>query len=156
MTNTTQKKQLVLPGYSFGNVVDNIFNNTMRRFLDGNLWDTDTPGNKGTVPVNVRETEKHYEVDVIAPGCSKEDFRLQVEDKELTISFTKNDQKREESENAGWARYEYIQRSFSRSFTLDETIDTGNIQASYKDGILNVILPKNEKAKPNSRLIEVN
>src|SRR5687767_15232047 len=117
MTNAMQK---VKPGYGLENVVDNIFNNTMRRFFDGNLWDTDTARNSGTVPVNVRETGDQYEVDVIAPGCRKEDFKIQIQANELIISFSHNEEKKQENEKAGWVRNEYVQRSFSRSFTLDD------------------------------------
>ena len=147
--------QKVKPGYGLENVVDNIFNNTMRRFFDGNLWDTDTARNSGTVPVNVRETEHQYQVDVIAPGCRKEEFKIQVQANELVISFNHNEEKKEENEKAGWVRNEYVQRSFTRSFTLDDTVDTQNITATYRDGILQVTLPKNEKAKPVSLSIDV-
>jgi HSP20 family protein len=143
------------PQYGLENVVDNIFNNTMRRFFDGNFWDTDTARNLGTVPVNVRETETQYEVDVIAPGCRKEDFNIQVKAGELLISFSHNEEKSENNKENGWVRNEFVQRSFSRSFTLDDTIDTGRISAQYLNGILQIILPKNEKAKPVSIAIDV-
>jgi len=152
MTNAMQK---VKPGYGLENVVDTIFNNTMRRFFDGNLWDSDTNRNLGTVPVNVRETENQYQVDVIAPGCRKEDFKIQIQVHELIISFNHNEEKKEENEKAGWVRNEFVQRSFSRSFTLDDTVDTEKISAAYTDGILRITLPKNEKAKPVFLSIEV-
>ena len=154
MTNAIQKIKGT-PGYGLENVVDNIFNNTLRRFFDGNLWDVDSPVNRGTVPVNVRETENQYEVDVIAPGCRREDFSIQVQANQLMVSFNHSEEKKEENEKAGWVRNEFIQRSFNRSFTLDETVDTTKITASYRDGVLQVILPKNEKAKPVSIAIDV-
>lgn len=154
MTNAIQRSKTT-PGYGLENVVDNIFGNTMRRFFDGNLWDTDTPTNMGSVPVNVRETENQYEVDVIAPGCRKEDFNIMVHANELVISFNQGKDNKEQDEKAGWVRNEYVKRSFSRSFTLDDTVDTAKISAGYKDGILQVVLPKNEKAKPVSIAIDV-
>lgn len=154
MTNSIQKNK-TLPGYGLENVVDNIFNHTLRRFFDGNLWDTGNARNTGTVPVNVRETEQQYELDVIAPGCRKEDFSIQVQAGELQISFQQQDEMREKQEKAGWVRNEYILRSFSRSFSLDHTIDTGKISAHYLDGILRVILPKNELAKPRAIAVDV-
>jgi HSP20 family protein len=153
MSNAIQKRD-VTPDYNFGNIVDNIFHNSMRRFFDSNLWDSETPST-GTVPVNVRENEKQYEVDVIAPGCKKEDFQVQIQKNQLIISFTHDEKKNEENEKAGWVRNEYLQRSFSRSFTLDDTIDFGHISAEYRDGILQVILPKNEKAKSISKVVQV-
>ncbi len=154
MTNAMQKTRNS-NGYRFENVVDNIFNNSLRRFFDGNLWDTDTAATKGTVPVNVKESENQYELDVIAPGCKKEDFNIQVLHNELIISFNHNEEKREENEKTGWVRNEFVQRSFNRSFTLDDTVDVSNITAGYNNGILQIILPKNEKAKPVSVSIDV-
>jgi len=154
MTNTMQKRNGSNPN-ELGTVVDNIFNNTLRRFFDGNLWDIDGSINTGNVPVNVRETDQQYEVDVIAPGCRKENFKVQVEKNTLQISLNHDEPKTQTGEKAGWVRNEYIQRSFSRHFTLDETVDTANISAEYTDGILRIVLPKNEKAKPRLLAIEV-
>jgi HSP20 family protein len=154
MTNAMQKTKNS-NGDRLENVVDNIFNNSLRRFFDGNLWDMETTGSKGTVPVNVRETENQYEVDVIAPGCRKEDFDIQVLSNELIISFNHSEDKKEQNEKAGWVRNEYSQRSFTRRFTLDETVDSSKITASYTNGILQIVLPKNEKAKPVSISIDV-
>lgn len=153
MTTTIAKRQNGNPSVSFGNVVDNIFQNSLRRFFDDNFWDTDAPLTTGSVPVNVRETEQHYEMDVVAPGCRKEDFKIEINDNLLTVSFNHT----EENKNAktGWVRNEYLRRSFSRSFTLDDTVDVNRISASYTDGILQLVLPKNEKAKKISRNITI-
>jgi HSP20 family protein len=56
---------------------------------------------------------------------------------------------------AVWVRNEYVQQSFSRSFTLDDTVDVNKINATYTDGILHLTLAKNEKAKKVSKNIEV-
>jgi HSP20 family protein len=154
MTNVMQKNK-VNGGYRLDAVVDNIFNHSLRRFFDGNLWDSENALTAGTVPVNVRETEQQYEVDVIAPGCKKEDFRIQVLANELSISFNCNDEKKEENERSGWVRNEFVQRSFTRSFALDDTVSTDKINARYEDGILKLVLPKNEKAKPRLLAIDV-
>jgi HSP20 family protein len=150
-----QKRQQETPAYSFGNVVDNIFNHSLRRFFDENFWDVDRPLTSGSVPVNVRESEKHYELDVIAPGCKKEDFTINLEKNVLSISFNHNAQKQESDEKKGWVRNEFVQQSFNRSFTLDDTVEPNAIEATYADGILRIRLPKSEKAKQQSRKIEV-
>jgi HSP20 family protein len=155
MTPTIAKRQNGNPSVNFGNVVDNIFQNSLRRFFDDNFWDTDVHLATGRVPVNVRETDQHYEMDVIAPGCRKEDFTLRVDDNALTITFTRKDENKEQNEKTGWVRNEYTLHSFSRSFTLDDTVDVNNIDAMYMDGILRLKLPKNEKARKVSRHIEV-
>lgn len=153
MTTTIAKRQNGNPSVSFGNVVDNIFQNSLRHFFDDNFWGS-MPGT-GSVPVNVRETEQQYELDVIAPGCRKEDFKIGIEDNLLTISFNHQEQNRSQNEKEQWVRNEYSLRSFARSFTLDETVDVNKINATYTDGILRLVLPKNEKAKKLSRTVEI-
>jgi HSP20 family protein len=155
MTTAIVKRQNGSPSVSFGSVVDNIFQNSLRRFLDDNFWDTDASLTGGSVPINVRETNLQYEMDVIAPGCRKEDFAINVENNTLTISFAHKDEPKEQNEKAGWVRNEYVQQSFTRSFTLDETVDVNKITAAYKDGILQLILPKNEKAQKWVKNIEI-
>ncbi|MFT3703067.1 MAG: Hsp20/alpha crystallin family protein [Agriterribacter sp.] len=155
MTTAIAKKQNGNPSVSFGNVVDNLFQNSLRRFLDDNFWESDLRVSTGSVPVNVRETEQQYELDVVAPGCRKEDFQLNIQDNLLTIAFHHKEDKQTQDQKAGWVRNEYLQRSFSRTFTLDDTVDVSKIQATYTDGILRLILPKNEKAKQISRRIEI-
>jgi len=155
MTTAMTKRQNGQQPATFGNVVDNIFQNSLRRFFDDNFWESNSRLTTGSVPVNVRETEQQYEMDVIAPGCRKEDFKIRISDNVLTISMEHKEEHREQSGKHGWVRNEYLQQSFSRSFTLDDTVDTGNINASYNDGILRLVLPKNEKAKSISRNIEV-
>lgn len=153
MTNALQKR--TQPGYGLEHVVDNIFNHTLRRFLDGNFWDAGNAQTTGSVPVNVREKENQYELDVVAPGCRKEDFKIEVKASELLISFSQKEENKEQNEQQGWVRNEFMMRSFSRSFTLDETVNTEQISASYTDGILRLVLPKNEKAKPRLLSIDV-
>ncbi|MGC4038610.1 MAG: Hsp20/alpha crystallin family protein [Chitinophagaceae bacterium] len=154
MTNTIAKRNNGNAYNGFGNVVDNIFHNSLRRFFDGNFLDAENEFAMGTVPVNIRETEQQYEVDVIAPGCQKEDFSIKVDKNILTIAFQKKEST-EQSQKSGWVRNEFVQRSFSRSFTLDETVDSAKITATYTDGILRVSLGKSEKAAMASRQIEV-
>lgn len=155
MTNTIAKKQNGNSPLTFGNVFDNIFQNNLHRFFDNNFWDAERSQFTGKVPVNIRETDQQYELDVIVPGCKKEDFNLSIEGNLLTISFDHEKQNQEGSEKSGWVRNEYVQRSFSRSFTLDDTVDTNRINGTYMDGVLRLTLPKNEKAKKQSRQIEI-
>ena len=154
MKTTIAKRQNDLPSVSFGNVVDNIFQNSLRHFFDDNFWNGEGRLTSQTVPVNVRETETQYELDVIAPGCKKEDFNIGINDNMLTISFESKTEN-ESTPKAEWVRNEYVQRSFSRTFTLDDTVDVNKINATYTDGILHVTLGKNEKAKKVTKKIEI-
>jgi len=155
MTNTILKRQNGQPSGTLGNVVDNIFQNSLRRFFDDNFWEDDAKLTRGSIPVNIRETEQRYEMDVIAPGCQKDNFRINVEGNILTVSYAEKEENNEQNNKTGWVRNEYISRAFSRSFTLDDTLDVNNIEASYTDGVLRLLLAKNEKAKKISRVIDV-
>ncbi len=155
MTTTLAKRTNGNPSVTFGNVVDNIFQNSLKRFFDDNPWEGSPAFGAGPVPVNMRETGQQFELDVIAPGCRKEDFRIDINNNTLSISFEQKEENKEEAENKSWERKEFVLRSFTRSFTLNDMVDTNNISASYKDGILRLVLPKNERAKTISRNIEV-
>lgn len=154
MTTTIQKKQNGTPSVSFENVVSDMFQNSFRRFFDDNYWGVISQPATGAVPLNVRETDQYYEIDVIAPGCKKADFQINVSDNILTVSYESKSENNKQQENE-WVRNEFMQRSFSRSFTLNDSVDVANISAAYTDGILRLTLPKNEKAKKLSRKIEV-
>ena len=82
MKTTIAKRQNDLPSVSFGNVVDNIFQNSLRHFFDDSFWNGEGRLTTQTVPVNVRETENQFELDVIAPGCKKDDFNIDINIKE--------------------------------------------------------------------------
>lgn len=134
---------------TFSNLVDDLFtelpvllssgfNNTVR---------------KDSVPVNVKETEKGFQLDVIAPGFDKTDFKVNIEQNILTVSAEKTNEANEESDKQ--IRKEYSFRSFKRSFTLDEKIDATNIEASYVNGVLRLNLPKKEAVKQSATEIVI-
>jgi HSP20 family protein len=100
----------------------------------------------GCMPaVNIAENDEQYELHVSAPGLAKEDFKINLENDTLTVSSEKKEEKEENKKN--FTRKEFYHGSFSRSFTLPQTIDRENISAQYENGILNVVLPKKEEAK---------
>jgi len=108
---------------------------------------------KQAVPVNIRELEKEYLLDVIAPGLNKEDFRISLEKNLLTITV----EKREETVNKAEKniRREFQLPSFKRSFTVDEKINADEISAQYVNGILTLNLPKKEEVKPATKQINI-
>lgn len=75
----------------------------------------------------------------------KADFTVKLEGNTLTISSAKKEEKTEAAEKS--IRKEFSYRSFKRSFTVDEKIDAGNINAKYENGILKLDLPKKKKLK---------
>ena len=103
--------------------------------------------------VNVAETSDAYLIELAAPGLDKNDFRINVDGDVLTISGEKSAEK--SSEDKKYSKREYSYTSFTRSFTLPESIDHAKIQANYKDGVLNLEIGKKEEAKVVSKLIEV-
>jgi len=126
---------------TFNNLVDDLFTE-LPAFLKNEFNGTER---KGFVPVNVKETEHSYQLEVVAPGFEKTDFKLNVEHDQLTISAEKKNEVKEE--NHKQIRREYSYRSFKRSFTLDEKIDATKIEASYINGVVTLNLPKKEAVK---------
>ncbi len=103
--------------------------------------------------VNVVETDENYRIDVAAPGFSKDDFRLQLNGNILTISGEKKDEASKKEQNYSMCEFNYT--SFSRSFTLPESIKGDKISAEYADGILKITLPKKDEVKPKAIEIKV-
>lgn len=141
------------PATSFSGLVDRIFQDNLSRFFDEDVWSPNGQSRTASVPVNIRQTDKSYELDVIAPGLKKEDFKINVSGDMLTVSFEHQEENKQQQE--GWLRKEYKARSFSRSFSLNHTIDATKISAAYTDGVLRLSLPLKESAQPVSRTIEI-
>lgn len=112
------------------------------------------PACNGNMPaVNIQEDEKQFTLEVAVPGMKKDDFKINLDNQMLTISKEEKEQKEEQKDN--YTRREFVYNSFSRSFRLPKTILVENIKADYKDGILVISLPKDEKVKL-TREISVN
>jgi len=110
---------------------------------------------KGTsVPaVNVVETEENFELEVAAPGKSKKDFNVEVDNNVLCISS--EDEENKETEEKNYTRKEYSYSAFSRSFTLPENAKEGEIEANYDNGVLKITIPKREPTKTETKSIPV-
>lgn len=142
------------PVTSFGGLVDSVLQNTLNRFFDDDIWRLNgLTGSNNQVPVNIWETADTYEMEVVAPGLRKDDFNVDVSDNMLTVSF--DHQREDRSEHDGYIRQEYRMQSFSRGFTLDDTVDADKITANYKDGVLHLTLPKKEGARKITKKIQV-
>lgn len=110
--------------------------------------------NKGIPAVNMKEANDSYGVEIAAPGLSKDDLSISLEDGLLTISSENKSEKNEDSE--GYTLREFSYNSFSRSFRLPEDVDEESISAKYENGVLNLEIPKMEVAKKKSpKMIEV-
>ena len=96
--------------------------------------------------VDIHEDAERIVLRAELPGVGRDDIDVSVEDGTLTLRGEKKQEKQVES--AGAFRQERYYGSFSRSFVLPATINADRINATYKDGILEVVLPKAEEAKP--------
>lgn len=122
--------------------------NTLDSFFEDFFQDSNLPlfpkNNGLNFPaVNIVENEKNYELELNVPGRKKEDFKIKLEKDMLTVSFESEEQKTEETKK--FIKREFVTQSFSRSFTLDDKINTEAIEAKYEDGILKLMLPKKEE-----------
>lgn len=104
--------------------------------------------------VNIIENEESFEIQLVAPGFSKENFNLKVSGNTLDVTGTI--EKTEDQKETKFTRKEFKTASFSRQFTLPiEKVDTEAISAKYQDGILYVVVPKKAEAKPAERTISI-
>ena len=106
-----------------------------------------------TPSVDISETEVEYQIKAEIPDVKKEDVKVTLEDGVLTIQG----ERRQEKEETG-KKYHRVERSygsFVRSFTLPDLVDEGKVKAEFKDGVLNLQLPKSEKAKPKAIEVKV-
>lgn len=133
---------------SFNSFVDDIFTDLPVLFKNVNNKEA-----QGFVPVNVKETEKSYQLEVVAPGFDKADFKVNLDQSLLTIEAEKKNEAKEENEKHIRREYSYL--SFKRSFTIDEKIDATNIDASYINGVLTLNLPKKEVVKASATEIAI-
>src|SRR5947199_7594062 len=101
---------------------------------------------------DITEDEKEYVIKAELPELKKEDVKVTVENGVLTISGERKFEK--EEKNKKYHRVERGYGSFVRTFALPDDADADKVKAAFKQGILEVHLPKNEKAKPKQ--IEVN
>jgi HSP20 family protein len=132
------------------------FNNFMDDFFTGmpSLFGDNYASNFNQfAPVNIKETESDFILEVVAPGLEKEDFKVDLDKNVLTISADKTAQA--ESNTEKLVRKEYKFQSFKRSFTIDENIDTENIVAKYLNGVLTLNLPKKAEVKEAVKQISI-
>ena len=109
--------------------------------------------------VNIKETGKEFEIEVAAPGMTKDDFKIHVNnDEELVIALERKSEKESKDEKEGtYLRREFSYASYHQSFTLPENIDVDGIGAKMQDGVLKITLPKKAEQKqiPAKRKISI-
>lgn len=126
-------------------------------FLNGNLLPNyiEEGAWKSTPAVNIYESEQKFEIEIAAPGLEKEDFKIDLKNDYLLVYSEKKD-KKEEKEKGKVVRSEFRYSSFQRSFALPKDIDATAINATHKNGVLIIELPKKvEQKDSSSRQIEI-
>jgi len=101
--------------------------------------------------INVMENEKEYEVELAAPGLTKEDFKVHVDEQNnLHIEMEKKAENKEGKKHGRYLRREFSYEKFQQTLLLPDDVDAEKIEAKVEHGVLNVLLPKVQKIeKPN-------
>jgi len=128
---------------TFSNLVDKFFNESLAR----------TGGSTFIPKVDIVENPNSFEIQLAVPGLNKEDFKIELNDNYLTVSGERKftNEKKERTFHSIETHY----GSFSRSFSLPENVDASKINATYTNGILELLIPKDEK-KALKQTIRVN
>ena len=103
--------------------------------------------------VDVSETDKEFLIKAELPEVKKEDVKVSIDEGVITISGERKQEK--EEKNKKFHRIERQYGSFERSFTLPDDVDATKVAAEYKDGMLNIRLPRTEKPKPKATEVKI-
>ncbi len=121
----------------------------MGDFLGRGLREGASASTCGYPAVDIREEKERYVLEAELPGLSEKEVDIKVNDRILSLSSAKADEKAERREGT-WLIRERGIRSFRRAFSLPRDVDGDGIQASFKDGLLTVVLPKRPEAREKS------
>ena len=129
---------------------NDFFDDDFRHF--GNMMRTSSPA------INVKESDKEYTVEIAAPGMSKDDFKIRInEENELVVTLEHKDEKKEEKKDEKYLRREFSYSHFEQTLLLPDDIKKEEISASMEHGVLNITLPKMTEvpATPKERFIDI-
>ena len=125
MTDIFENNRLLNPDFYWGN------------------WEKKIPA------ANIKETDTAYNIELVAPGLTKDDFKISLENGNLLVSAEKETEKNEDTKQ--YTRKEFSYNSFERSFRLPENVKADDISAQYDNGLLKLNIPKVESDKKNIR-----
>jgi len=133
------------------------FQNEMNQLFDE--FFQQTPSRRGLLEgvwnpaTDISETEEEVVVRFELPGVSPDDVKISITDNVLTVKGEKKEETEENKRN--YHRNECCYGAFQRSFTLSSDVNADEIKATFKHGVLKIVLPKAEEAKPKDVKIEV-
>lgn len=135
--------------------LDDTLSSMLSEFWDGTSELLPTSAHFNTPKVDVWEEEQAFKVEADLPGINEKDVDVTVHDGMLTIKATTEAEKTESEEGKTYYRRERSFSSFERHISLPDGINEEKVDASLKNGVLCVTLPKSEDAKPKMRKISV-
>ena len=122
----------------------------------GNEWLE--KANSTSPAINIIESEKDYKVEIAAPGLTKDDFSIRIDDdNQISVSMEKKEEHKDENKTGRYLRREFSYTQFRQNMILPDNIDKDKIEAKVENGILTIDIPKKEiiPEKPAVRNIEV-
>ena len=147
MTHLKFQREVPTTGRNMFPTVNHLFSDIM----DGTL---PSDYRKWNVPaVNILENDANFEIKLAAPGMKKQDFKINIEENNLVVSASATEQSQDKNER--FTRKEFSFSSFSRSFALPENANIDAIQAQYENGIMNIVIPKQEPTKPKVKEVTI-
>ena len=125
---------------SFGNALEELYGQTKKTYMPA---------------VNVKEAEDQFSLEFMVPGFSKDEIKVDVDEKRLTVSAEHHSEKNL-TKDSNYVRKEFGFHSFQRIFTLPENVEKDALSAKYENGILHISIPKKSMVKiENKKTIEV-
>ena len=122
----------------------------------GNEWVT--KANATAPAINIFESENAYEVEVAAPGLTKDDFKIRIdEDNQLIVSMEKKQEQKEDKKEGRYLRRGFSYTQFQQTMILPDDVEKDKIEAKVEHGVLKVNIPKRkiEEEPKNERQIEI-
>jgi len=118
--------------------VDSLFDQFFNRSGDG------SPSAVWSPRTDMVETDDDFRLRLDVPGMTKEDITINLQDRTLTVSGDRSSERTDEGEE--FVRVERAFGTFHRTFTLPDAVDADHIEATYKDGVLTITIPKTEES----------
>ena len=131
-----------------GNNVPTTFDRFFEDFWNAPAFTNEQDSVLWSPRVDVKETKDAYTVMADLPGLNKDDITISVHDNVLTLKGERKNEEKKEDETSYYAEVNY--GSFSRSFQLPVKVEADKINAEYKNGVLQLSIPKAEEAKPRT------
>ena len=151
LTELNKEDKVMMPVRRNTNWLPGIFNDFF-----GNEWLQKSA--VSTPAVNIFETERDYRIEVAAPGLTKDDFEIKIdEDNELVVSMQKKEERKEGERNGRYLRREFTQTQVQQRMMLPDDVEKEKIRAKVENGVLTIDIPKRieVREKPSTRKIEI-